>query len=139
MQFPLVKFFVALFGLVCSVQFALGAPIIPRDVEAIEARDVYAPPVLKPDSSSTWVIGTTETVVWDVSSPPAQITNKIGRIVLRDVKTELLLLDNPLASGFDILIGSIPVTVPDVAPGLYQAVVFGDSGNWGEPFEIVAA
>lgn len=64
MHFPLVKFIVALFGLVCSVQLALGAPILPRDVESIEARDVFVPPVLEPNSSNTWVIGTTETVVW---------------------------------------------------------------------------
>jgi hypothetical protein len=58
----------------------------------------------------------------DVSSPPAHITNTIGRIVLRSLATERLLLDNPLAFGFDILLGSMSVTVPDVPPGLYQAV-----------------
>lgn len=139
MQFSIVKFFAAFFGVMCSIQLSLALPILPRAFEAIEARDVFVPPVLKPDSSNTWVIGTTETVVWDVSSPPAQITNKKGRVVLRSVEREILLLDEPLAEGFDILDGSVPVTVPDVEPGLYQAVVFGNSGNWGEPFEIVAA
>ena len=58
----------------------------------------------------------------DVSSPPAEISNKEGTIVLRSVATGRLDLDNPLATGFDILLGSIDVTVPSVTPGTYQAV-----------------
>ncbi|KAH6901751.1 hypothetical protein BKA70DRAFT_680580 [Coprinopsis sp. MPI-PUGE-AT-0042] len=121
-------FFVAF----CSLQVSVASP-------TLEARDVFVPAVLKPDSTSTWVIGATEKVVWDISNPPAQISNREGKIVLRSVATEKLDLANPLAVGFDILLGSIDVTVPAVAPGTYQAVVIGNSGNWGQPFEIVAA
>ncbi|KAH6907953.1 hypothetical protein BKA70DRAFT_1400890 [Coprinopsis sp. MPI-PUGE-AT-0042] len=130
MQFKtsVLTFFVAL----CSTQLSSAAP-------SLEARSVFVPPVIKPDSTDTWVIGTTESVVWDVSNPPAQISNKEGLIVLRNVKTELLELDHPLAQGFNILLGTIDVTVPAVTPGTYQAVVIGNSGNWGQPFEIVAA
>lgn len=40
--------------------------------------------------------------------------------------------DNPLAKGFNILLGHIEVTVPKVPAGNnYQIVVFGHSGNYG--------
>ena len=64
MQFSIVKFFAAFFGVMCSIQLSLAFPILPRAIDAIEARDVFVPPVLEPNSSNTWVIGTTETVVW---------------------------------------------------------------------------
>ena len=63
--------------------------------------------------------------------------------------------DHPLAENFDILLGTYDVRVPSVEPGEYQIVgkrypavssrmsvnpllVMGDSGNTGQPFQIVA-
>lgn len=65
------------------------------------------------------------------------------------------LADNPLATGFDILLGRFEVTVPDVADGDDYAIVcefncylrylskvliffkvFGDSGNFSPNFTI---
>ncbi|KAJ2912625.1 hypothetical protein MD484_g7791, partial [Candolleomyces efflorescens] len=110
---------------------SLAAPIS-------EKRDVFVPPVLEPAAGTIWQKGSNETVVWDVSNPPAQITNKLGRIYLRSVEQEIILLDQPLATGFDILVGQQEVTVPtDLASGEYQVVLFGDSGNWGPVFNIV--
>ncbi|KAJ2912624.1 hypothetical protein MD484_g7792, partial [Candolleomyces efflorescens] len=103
-----------------------------------EKRGIFAPTILEPSAGTTWQKGSTETVVWDVSSPPAQISNPLGEIYLRSVEQGILLLDRPLAKDFDILIGQHEVTVPaDLPSGEYQAVVFGHSGNWGPVFNIV--
>ncbi|KAF8877013.1 hypothetical protein CPB85DRAFT_1220096 [Mucidula mucida] len=98
-------------------------------------RDVFVPPVLTPDAATSWTVNSTVTVTWDVSSPPAQITNKLGSIRLRKADRALPLV---LADGFDILLGEIEVTVPWVVAGTdYSIVLFGDSGNWSQNFSIV--
>ncbi|CAL1712673.1 unnamed protein product [Somion occarium] len=82
-------------------------------------------------------VGTKQNVTWDTSDAPTQITNPIGRIILS--KGGLLDLDNPLADGFDILLGEFEVTVPDVEPADdYAIVLFGDSGNASPQFTIEA-
>jgi len=110
---------------------AFGAPVNPRDV--------YVPPLLSPTAGATWKVGKTYEVIWDVSSPPKQITNPKGRLILAQ-NSQLLNLDHPLAKGFDILAGKLKVTVPkDTKPGKnYQLVLMGDSGNYGPTFSIVA-
>ncbi|KAF8735202.1 hypothetical protein AX14_002556 [Amanita brunnescens Koide BX004] len=124
--FTMIVFFVALFG-----AFVTAAPVVNRDV--------YVPPVIYPNYGTVWKAGSTHNVTWDTSDPPLQITNKLGRIVLS--KHGLLLLDTPLAIGFNILHGRQEVTIPaDAEPGTdYAIVLFGDSGNYGETFTIVAA
>jgi hypothetical protein len=70
----------------------------------------------------------------NVTHPPKEITNEKGMIVL--VNNGLLDLGqlfafvsmlifkcfaaNPLADGFDIMLGAYTVTVPNVTPGPYQ-------------------
>ncbi|KAJ7599432.1 hypothetical protein C8J56DRAFT_916678 [Mycena floridula] len=100
--------------------------------------DVYVPPVLTPQQGDIWILGQNETVTWDVSNPPQRITNPIGRIMLR--KGDFT-LDVTLADGFDILLGTMNVTVPvDQIPGDdYTIVLFGDSGNFSPTFAIQAA
>ncbi|ETW80136.1 hypothetical protein HETIRDRAFT_322710 [Heterobasidion irregulare TC 32-1] len=96
--------------------------------------DVYVPPVLDPHEGTVWTIGNEYNVTWDASSPPPQITNRIGRVLLRKGP---LSLNITLASGFDILDGTVPITVPDVEPGDdYAVVLFGDSGNFSPGFTI---
>ncbi|PBK99802.1 hypothetical protein ARMGADRAFT_1008289 [Armillaria gallica] len=97
-------------------------------------RDVYAPPVTSPNVSTVWTVNTTQTVTWDTSNPPAQITNRLGSIRLRKGDSTLPLV---LADGFDILLGKFEVTVPWVTEGDdYVIVLFGDSGNWSPEFTI---
>ncbi|KAK0438033.1 hypothetical protein EV421DRAFT_1738661 [Armillaria borealis] len=72
-----------------------------------------------------------DTVTWDVSNPPTDITNPIGSIKLRKDGITFL----TLASGFDILLGEY--TVPYVAESSeYILVLMGDSGNWSPEFTI---
>ncbi|THH18121.1 hypothetical protein EW146_g2815 [Bondarzewia mesenterica] len=116
-------FLVSLFALVAAAPVAL----VPRDV--------YVPAVLYPHRGTVWKVGNHHNVTWDVSNPPAQITNSIGSIYLR--KGELTDMNHTLASGFSILLGRIEVQVPDVVPGIdYSIVLFGDSGNFSPRFTI---
>ncbi|KAF8817204.1 hypothetical protein BYT27DRAFT_7127050 [Phlegmacium glaucopus] len=123
-----MKFTTTIFSIISLISQVATAPI------ELEKRDVFVPPVLTPDSTSVWKCGSTQTVTWDVSNPPKQITNTKGQIIL--VKDGMLDFDHPLAKGFDILLGKYTVHVPIVTPGEYQILVFGDSGNTGEIFEI---
>ncbi|GLB37439.1 hypothetical protein LshimejAT787_0404900 [Lyophyllum shimeji] len=103
----------------------------------IAKRDVYVPPVLAPAEGDVWVVGQNQTVTWQVKQPPPHITNPIGRIMLRKGEQTL---NVTLADNFDILSGTISVTVPNVGPGDdYRVVLFGDSGNWSPPFTIATA
>ncbi|KAL1939163.1 hypothetical protein VTO73DRAFT_10204 [Trametes versicolor] len=143
-----VKAALALVLLASWVQLALGAP-----TASLEKRDVFVPPVLYPHAGTVWTKGQRHNVTWDTSSAPVNITNKIGTILLRkgDLATPLV-----LASGFDILLGRIEVTVPWVIPdsdysvvralllplslvfvwSLTSRTVFGDSGNFSPEFTI---
>ncbi|KIY45184.1 hypothetical protein FISHEDRAFT_49802 [Fistulina hepatica ATCC 64428] len=114
------------FGLITLLAFFMTCIAAPMNV--------YVPTVLYPHKSSVWQIGSRHNVTWDASSPPSQLSNPYGMIVLR--KDGRLLLDRPLANGFSILDGRYEVTVPDVEPGEYQICLFGDSGNYGEVFNI---
>ncbi|KAF4617259.1 hypothetical protein D9613_005662 [Agrocybe pediades] len=118
-----------LFAIVAFVSLVSGAPI------ELSQRDVFVPPVVLPNSQSVWKVGSKQTVKWDVSDPPAQITNTEAKIIL--VTDGLLDFEHPLAEGLDVLKGSHQITVPKVKPGKnYQILVFGDSGNTGEFFKI---
>ncbi|KAH9900764.1 hypothetical protein C8Q73DRAFT_832356 [Cubamyces lactineus] len=126
----LAKFLVVLFALV-GVFFQLAAAI---PVAEMEKRDIFDPTVLYPHAGTVWYRGQTHNVTWDVSDPPVNITNKIGKIMLRKglIPTPLILAD-----GFDILLGRIEVTVPWVLTGDdYSIVLYGDSGNFGQQFTI---
>ncbi|KAI0267335.1 hypothetical protein BC834DRAFT_1040654 [Gloeopeniophorella convolvens] len=100
----------------------------------LAARDVFVPPITSPTSASVWPVGSVQTVTWDTSSAPVQITNPIGHISLG--KGELI-TNITLASCFNILQGKIDITVPDVTPDTdYFIVLFGDSGNFSPDFKI---
>jgi hypothetical protein len=128
-----MKFFITtfVFAILALVSLVSGAPV------DLSRRDVFVPPVLLPNSQSIWKVGTEQTVKWDVSNPPKQITNTEAKIIL--VTNGLLDLEHPLAQNIDILSGSTQVTVPSVTPGdEYQILVFGDSGNTGAFFTITS-
>ncbi|KAH9900765.1 hypothetical protein C8Q73DRAFT_675728 [Cubamyces lactineus] len=127
----LAKFLVVLFALF-GVFFQLAAAM---PVAEMEKRDVYVPPILYPHAGTVWYKDQRHNVTWDVSDPPVNITNKVGRIMLRkgDLTSPLILAD-----GFDILLGRIEVTVPWVVEGSdYSLVLFGDSGNFSPQFSIL--
>ncbi|KAF8192124.1 hypothetical protein BJ912DRAFT_849172 [Pholiota molesta] len=115
--------------------FAILAFLSLVSAAPIEARDVFVPPVLTPNSHSVWKVGSKQTVTWDVKSPPAQITNTEAQVIL--VTNGRLDFEHPLAKGIDVLTGKAHIVVPKVTPGKnYQILVFGDSGNTGEFFTI---
>ncbi|KAJ4497100.1 hypothetical protein C8R41DRAFT_736494, partial [Lentinula lateritia] len=118
--------------------FALLALIHAHPVSLI-ARDVYVPEILTPIAGDTWVIGNTESVTWNVSSPPAQITNPVGQILLRKGDLTQNGMCMTLAGNFSILTGNVSFIVPSVTPDDdYSIVLFGDSGNFSPVFSIVA-
>ncbi|KAM5534972.1 hypothetical protein V8D89_011345 [Ganoderma adspersum] len=124
MQLSLFSFLLSLLA------FAYALPIA--------IRDVFVPPVTSPATGTVWAVGSQQNVTWDTSDAPANITNKQGQVVL--AKSGRLDIENPLASGFDILQGWVTVTVPDVAPSDdYTIVLFGDSGNDSGVFSIVSS
>ncbi|KAJ7486635.1 hypothetical protein FB451DRAFT_1337443 [Mycena latifolia] len=103
----------------------------------LSKRDVYTPPVTYPHAGTVWTVGQKHNVTWDNTNPPVNITNKIGRIMLRkgDLTTPVILQEN-----FSILLGRIEVKVPWVEDGDdYQVVLFGDSGNFSPYFTITGA
>ncbi|OSC98395.1 hypothetical protein PYCCODRAFT_1439266 [Trametes coccinea BRFM310] len=120
-------FFFALFGVFASL--AAAAPFAE-----MERRDVFVPPITYPHTGTVWYKGQRHNVTWDTTNAPVNITNKLGRIMLRkgDITTPVILEDN-----FDILLGRIEVTVPWVLPDTdYSLVLFGDSGNFSPQFSI---
>ncbi|KIM56796.1 hypothetical protein SCLCIDRAFT_131775 [Scleroderma citrinum Foug A] len=100
----------------------------------LHKRDVFVPPVVTPDANTVWVVGQYYDVTWDTSNPPAQITNTEGQIYL--IVNGLIDFDYKLASGFNILDGSVQIQVPNVPTGTYAIVLFGDSGNDSQSFTI---
>ncbi|KAI0335807.1 hypothetical protein GY45DRAFT_1228101, partial [Cubamyces sp. BRFM 1775] len=101
----------------------------------LAVRDVFVPPVTYPHAGTVWKVGQHHNVTWDTSNAPAQITNKVGKVVL--AKGGILDNEHPLAKDFDILLGHIEVKVPNVEPGHdYTIVLFGDSGNDSAEFTI---
>ncbi|KAI0328182.1 hypothetical protein GY45DRAFT_1210559, partial [Cubamyces sp. BRFM 1775] len=106
-------------------------------------RDVWSPPIIKPDAHTVWTAGTTVEVSWDTSTRPRQVTNYDGRLVLGyledgDETDEHLDFDHPLAEGFNLTQGHIQVRVPDVDPANdYVVILFGDSGNRSPRFTIL--
>jgi len=101
-------------------------------------RDVWDPQILSPNSSTVWVVGQTYNVTWNTTDAPEHITNSIGRVVLATNGSEDY--ENPLAANFSILLGSIPITVPNIEPGSdYAIVLFGDSGNFSPTFNVTDA
>ncbi|KIM69753.1 hypothetical protein SCLCIDRAFT_1208268 [Scleroderma citrinum Foug A] len=101
----------------------------------ITSRDVWVPSILSPNSTSVWVVGGNYTVTWNTTNPPSQVTNPQGEIFLRQGNATQA---KPIKTGFPLSAGEVQVTVPDVTPGIYCIVLFGDSGNWSQNFTITA-
>ncbi|KAF6747017.1 hypothetical protein DFP72DRAFT_1162515 [Ephemerocybe angulata] len=97
---------------------------------------VFVPQITAPVAEAIWKIGSTQTVTWDISNAPADVSNPEGEIFLRNLVKGQILFSSPLATGFSILAGNQSVTVPNIVPGSYQIVLVGDSGNFSPIFRI---
>ncbi|KAH0583509.1 hypothetical protein H2248_009136 [Termitomyces sp. 'cryptogamus'] len=124
-------------------------------LNARAASDIFDPHIISPNASTVWVVGSVESVTWDTSDAPVNISNGAS-VVLKPA--ESLTPQTTLAEGFDLRAGCVNVMVPEsVEPGEYAIickspeslkysensaqsfllVVFGDSGNISPPFKIV--
>jgi len=104
----------------------------------LQTRYDWVPPVTYPVAGTVWEIGSSQNVTWDTAYKPYYINTDPGELFLMYGADESG--DLELASGFDLVIGWVVITVPDVTPGDdYQLVLFGDSGNFSPAFSIVAA
>ncbi|KAI0737891.1 hypothetical protein C8Q80DRAFT_1275935 [Daedaleopsis nitida] len=109
-------------------QTACAAPVV-------EKRDIWSPPLTYPHQGTVWYTGQSHNVTWDISNPPENITNTIGRILLRKGGQVTPVV---VAKGFPITSGRVEVPVPSVITGDdYQLVLMGDSGNLGPMFTII--
>ncbi|PAV17075.1 hypothetical protein PNOK_0713900 [Pyrrhoderma noxium] len=103
----------------------------------IQRRDVWVPQIFTPTTGTVWSVGSNQTVTWDLSQKPENVTNPTGMVLLR--KNGSSDLENPLAKGFNLTDGQVNVTVPNVeSADDYQIVLFGDSGNFSLNFTITA-
>ncbi|KZV75746.1 hypothetical protein PENSPDRAFT_570931 [Peniophora sp. CONT] len=117
------------------VAFAALVSAAPSEVDVVK-RDVWNPHIEVPNHDTVWKAGYTYEVIWDTSDAPENISNGAAIFLRRHDRT---FVNDPLALGFDLRSGHQEVTVPQwVQPGDdYQIVLFGDSGNFGEPFTIL--
>lgn len=110
------------------VSVVSGAAVVPRS-----AQDVFVPSITSPTPDTIWTMGKVETVTWDTSNAPVNISNGAS-VYLKDYGT--------LVKGFDLRSGSVNVTVPFlwdsmVNPDkLHRIILFGDSGNESADFKI---
>lgn len=112
------------------VSFANGAA-----VDARATLDIFDPRIISPNAHTVWVAGKVETVIWDTSNAPVNISNGAA-VVLNSAAGPL---SPNLATGFDLRSGSVNVTVPIVPPDRYSITLFGDSGNRSPMFKILAS
>nr|VWP02358.1 Polyketide synthase [Ganoderma boninense] len=98
-----------------AMQPVLGMAVAPRS-----ALDVFVPQITYPTEGVVWTSGETQNVTWDISNAPVNITNGKGLIILRKsgVTTPVI-----LQNGFDILLGSIEVTVPLVVEAADYSII----------------
>jgi len=136
MMFP-IKFSAAL------LFFALGVSAAPvQNSVHLAKRDVWSPKITSPTKGAVWCEGSTVSVTWDTSNPPAQVTDPSGTIFLGYELSggsggENLDVDHPLASGFPLSQGQVSFKVPYVKHrDSYIVVLMGDSGNGSEEFTI---
>ncbi|KAJ3733333.1 hypothetical protein DFJ43DRAFT_226790 [Lentinula guzmanii] len=123
----------SLFGALCFLIVSLATLAASAPVAL---RDVYNPHITAPDSTTVWKCGQYESVTWDNSNLPEEVTNSEGMVVLRKFGMEDI--EHPLASGFSVVkSNSIVFEVPNVPTrNDYEIVLFGDSGNLSPAFTI---
>ncbi|KAI0321400.1 hypothetical protein OF83DRAFT_1168453 [Amylostereum chailletii] len=121
-----------------SVAVAVTA-IVPTLVAA-SANVVYSPKILSPSANTVWTVGSVETVIWDASDAPKDISNAASVVLKQGTSPPSGTPFPALAAGFDLRSGAVNVTVPkDIVPGEdYFIVLFGDAKNASPVFTIIA-
>ncbi|KAJ7816052.1 hypothetical protein B0H14DRAFT_2602892 [Mycena olivaceomarginata] len=103
--------------------------------------DVFVPPITSPTAETVWVSKTQQTLTWDASGAPPNISN--GALLL--LRSNGITAPFILAQDFDLRTGNLTITVPwgsdrnDLSACLNNALivpVFGDSGNFSPEFTI---
>ncbi|KAI0737540.1 hypothetical protein C8Q80DRAFT_1211723 [Daedaleopsis nitida] len=101
---------------------------------AVDKRDLWVPAITYPQLGTVWHSGESQKVTWDISNPPASVSDPTGMITLRKGG---IAQGITVADGFPLAAGQVEVTVPGVLSGDdYQLVLFGDSGNVSPMFTI---
>jgi len=126
----------ALFVLAFTTMFQLVGSV-PIDAHELI---VFNPKITAPTASASWPRGSVQTVSWDTKGIPREIIHNTGVLLLGYLEndSENLDIDNPLATRFPIMAGSVKVTMPRDIPSRddYFVVLFGDSGNRSPNFRI---
>jgi len=117
-----------------TILTGLVSALLVRASDA-STQDVWTPNFIFPAGGEVLEYNKTYQFTWDVSSPPHQITNNVAAIYLRQNGRTLPLV---LTGGVPISQGYAFVTIPWVDSGIYQGVLFGDSGNFSPDFSITS-
>jgi hypothetical protein len=127
-----MKFTTTLAALLSASTIILAAPV------EFATRDVWVPKILYPTDETVWHVGETYDLTWALDQKPESVTNPIGTVYLS--KNGRLDIDHPLAKGFELTDGSVPVTIAEdaVSGSDYAVVLMGDSGNASPTFTILA-
>jgi len=127
----------SLFALAYVTSLINAISLVARD-----ALDVASPPVTYPTRGVRWIVGHTQTVTWDTSQLPAQISNPSATVVLGWLDSSggyNLQLRSPLASGIPITAGKAVIKVPSYPDrDTYIIAVIGSSGNISPTFTITS-
>jgi len=122
--------------------FALSAFVSAAPMPAGPVMNVvFNPMITSPQASNVWATSSVQTITWQTDMIPVEEQNSTGTILLGWVNAtsqdEHLNVAQPLATGFQLMLGTINVTVP-VVPTRddYIVVLFGDSGNASPKFTI---
>ncbi|KAJ3573996.1 hypothetical protein NP233_g2077 [Leucocoprinus birnbaumii] len=108
-----------------------------------ESKTVFSPHITSPTSEAIWPMGSVQNVTWETANLPGEKREATGIILLGHITngSEHLDVRHPLATGFRIDQGYVPIKVPSKIPERndYICVVFGDSGNISQRFKITKA
>jgi len=133
-----MQLFTALLSALALVSSATASPA-PAAIRRSELI-VVTPAITQPSPGTTWLVGTTQNIMWDTSNIPPSGKNNHGVILLgfnNGTGSENLNISHPLASNFLLTNGIQNVTVPNVpAKTTYFVVLIGDSGNKSPQFTI---
>ncbi|KAF5360950.1 hypothetical protein D9756_004658 [Leucocoprinus leucothites] len=119
------------------VSFAAASPLsnIRRASEI-----VFSPHITAPTSEAIWPMGSVQNVTWETVNLPSEKRKATGVVLLGYLEngSEHLDIRHPLAMGFRMAGGYVPIKVPSKIPERsdYICVVFGDSGNISQRFRI---
>ncbi|KAF8143508.1 hypothetical protein K438DRAFT_1875856 [Mycena galopus ATCC 62051] len=95
--------------------------------------DVYVPTITSPTAGTVWQSNSLQTITWDTSNAPANISNRALLFLRQNGNTAPFIL----AKDFDLRAGSLNITVPYVVSNNnYQWVLFGDSGDFSPVMTI---